>query len=144
MAWRIDILWHVHVWFPSKLKHCTLCQWLISEFRWHNVYFLWPFISFEAHLVRQNDIIYLLISNYISLIKIFLFSKSNRHNPFQWNLSYTVLRKWVMFRVRRPICGEEWRIKLCASQHSCSPSYISSYFFHKNLRWLNEFQENIF
>lgn len=38
-------------------------------------------ISFEAHLVRQNDTIYLLISNYISLVKIFLFSKSNRHIP---------------------------------------------------------------
>lgn len=38
-------------------------------------------ISLEAHLLRQNNIIYLLISNYISLVKIFLFSKSNRNIP---------------------------------------------------------------
>lgn len=63
-------------------------------------------ISLEIHLAKQKEIIFLLISNYITLVKIFPFCslKATGLYAFRWNL-LTILRKWVMFRVKRQMSG---------------------------------------
>lgn len=100
-------------------------QGLVSELSGHTIYF-WLNISFEAHLVRQNDTMYIAFRLWLHFLGQdlpFLFCESKTY-PFKWNFCFIVFRKWVMFRVSRQVWERKKDEINSVFHHLCTSSYV--------------------